>query len=94
MSCQSNFPYAEKWDFRNKPCQMTRKFQFSAYRETRDFLDYLNTQVEEIGTHPSTINFSTTFASIIIDGDEGSFLPEQLVLAEKISEFYQLTFAK
>ncbi|WP_127471549.1 hypothetical protein [Thiomicrorhabdus aquaedulcis] len=94
MSCQSDFPYAEKWDFRNKPCQMTRKFQFSAYRETRDFLDYLNAQIEEIGAQPSTINFATTFASITIDGEEGSFLPEQLFLAEKISEFYQQTFVQ
>lgn len=86
MTCKINEPWAQKWDFRESPCQMTRKFHFSAYRETTGFLDYLNELIKTLEVHPHNINFGTTYATITIEG-EGDKLDERFIqMARQLSE--------
>lgn len=86
MACKINAAWAEKWDFRENPCQMTRKFHFSAYRETTQFLDYLNELIKELEVHPHNINFGTTYATITIESEDNTLDPRFITMAEKLSE--------
>ncbi len=86
MTCKMNEPWAQKWDFRESPCQMTRKFHFSAYRETTGFLDYLNELIKTLEVHPHNINFGSTYATITIEGDASGFDERFVSMARQLSE--------
>lgn len=89
MSCIAKQTWAEKWDVREKPCQLSRKFHFSNYRATSAFLDHVNQLVDQLNAHPHTINFGTTYVSIIIDGtqEDGGIAPEFVELARQVSAY-------
>lgn len=87
MTCKITAQWAEKWDFRDSPCHMSRKFHFSTYRETSAFLDYLNVLIKQYDAHPHNINFATKYATIAIEGDADGFGDAFIKLAEKITAF-------
>jgi pterin-4a-carbinolamine dehydratase len=86
MSCKIDAPWAKKWDFRESPCQMTRKFHFSAYRETTQFLDYLNELIKALDVHPHNINFGSTYATVTIEGEGDSIDSRFIDMARQLSE--------
>jgi 4a-hydroxytetrahydrobiopterin dehydratase len=62
----------EGWEARGKPPTLFRRFEFTRYSETRDFLDALAAVTEETGMHPQNINFGTTYVNITLEGADGA----------------------
>lgn len=59
----------EGWDYREKPCSLSRRFEFSSYSQTRDFLDRLDQLSQKTGLYPHSTNFGTSYVNITIDLD-------------------------
>lgn len=60
------------WEVRGKPPTLFRRFEFSRYTATRDFLDALAALSEAQNLHPQNINFGTTYANISLEmGENG-----------------------
>ena len=55
----------DKWDERNRPSRLERRFQFESYEKTRDFLDSLGTLSESKKIFPD-ISFGQTYANITL----------------------------
>lgn len=64
----------EGWEARGKPPTLFRRFEFTRYSETRDFLDALAAVTEETGVHPQNINFGTTYVNITLEAADGKEL--------------------
>ena len=55
----------EKWDERNRPTRLERRFEFEDYEATRDFLDNLGDLSESKKIFPD-ISFGTTYVNITL----------------------------
>jgi pterin-4a-carbinolamine dehydratase len=55
------------WEARGKPPTLFRRFEFSRYSETRDFLDALAALAEARGRHPQNINFGATYVNVTVE---------------------------
>jgi pterin-4a-carbinolamine dehydratase len=76
----------EGWEARGKPPSLFRRFEFTRYSETRDFLDALAAVTEETGVHPQNINFGTTYVNITLEAADGEELGEsEWSLASRIN---------
>jgi pterin-4a-carbinolamine dehydratase len=77
----------EGWEMRGKPPTLFRRFTFGNYTDTRTFLDALAELSEETGIHPQKINFGTTYASIMLEAEDGKELTQtEHDLATRINE--------
>jgi 4a-hydroxytetrahydrobiopterin dehydratase len=59
----------EGWDYRAKPSSLSRRFEFSSYAQTRDFLDRLDQLSQQTGLYPHSTNFGTGYVNLTIDLD-------------------------
>ncbi len=60
------------WEARGRPPTLFRRYEFSRYGETRDFLDALAALAEARGRHPQNISFGATYVNVTLEaaGDE------------------------
>ena len=68
----------EKWEQRNRPIRLEKRFEFDNYQKTRDFLDLLGELSEARSLYPD-ISFGKTYVNITLrpeseenDGEHGS----------------------
>lgn len=80
---------AAGWETHVRPAYMFRRFEFSAYHETRDFLDRLGKLSEETGCYPD-ISFGTGYANITIHArDDAEVSDEDVAFAKQVSDLAQ-----
>ncbi|WP_269622576.1 4a-hydroxytetrahydrobiopterin dehydratase [Prochlorococcus marinus] len=58
-----------KWKEKARPISMERRFEFSTYELTRDFLDRLGTLCEERNRFPD-ISFGKTYVNLTLKPEE------------------------
>lgn len=63
-------PLPEGWQAVATPPSLFRRFQFSAYRDTRAFLERLAALSEETGLYPD-LGFGPTHVNVTLYGREG-----------------------
>ena len=79
------------WQWRERPPLLSRRFQFSGYSKTRDFLDALTTLSEERGYYPDT-SFGVDYVNVTIYASDGGQLDEKdFELAARIDEMSNLS---
>ena len=70
---------SENWALRKRPPRLERRFEFSNYEETRDFLDRAAELAEREGYYPD-MGFSRTHVNITLyPQDEGDEVGESLM---------------
>tara|TARA_Y100001968_G_C19440274_1_gene762132 strand:- start:2865 stop:3110 length:246 start_codon:yes stop_codon:yes gene_type:complete len=78
-----------KWEQRNRPSRLERRFEFDTYDETRTFLEKLGDLSEAVKIYPD-ISFGKTYANVTIrtEDDEmnSSITSIELDFAKKIDE--------
>ena len=57
--------FMDKWEQRNRPARLERRFEFDTYQGTRDFLDRLGTLSEQCKRIPD-ISFGKTYVNITL----------------------------
>ncbi len=65
-----------KWEQRNRPVRLEKRFEFQSYEETRDFLDRLGQHSEAVNRFPD-ISFGKTYVNITVrpeSEEDGSLL--------------------
>lgn len=72
------------WQRPKLPPQLSRRFEFASYGETRKFLDEVAALSEELGLYPN-MSFGKTYASVTIDRGGEEIGAEEIALAKKIS---------
>ena len=55
----------EKWEQRNRPIRLEKRFEFDNYQKTRDFLDLLGELSEARSLYPD-ISFGKTYVNITL----------------------------
>ncbi len=55
----------DKWEERNRPTRLEKRFEFTTYKATRDFLDCLGELSESKNIFPD-ISFGKTYVNITI----------------------------
>jgi len=55
------------WESRGKQPTLFRRFAFSGYSQTRDFVDALAALTEADGVHPQNINFGVNYVNVTLD---------------------------
>ena len=65
-----------EWQWRERPPLLSRRFQFSGYSETRDFLDALTSLSEERGYYPDT-SFGVNYVNVTIHASNGEQLEKK-----------------
>ena len=82
----------DKWELRNRPSRLERRFEFDTYEKTRDFLERLGAHSEAVNRFPD-ISFGKNYANITIrpiDDDSGaSITNDDKRLAFEISELIE-----
>ncbi len=82
----------DKWDLRNRPCRLERRFEFETYEETRDFLDRLGAHSQAVNRFPD-ISFGKTYVNITIrpidDHSDASITNDDKHFAAEISELIE-----
>lgn len=78
------------WDeAKGKSPALSRRFDFPAYRQTREFLDKLADLSEQEGYYPN-LGFGTTHVNVTIDARDGAALGEADVrFAHAVDAVYQ-----
>ncbi len=73
MSTAQTLPITvEGWDTRKLPPQLTRRFTFESYAQTRQFLDDLADLSEKNGNYPN-LHFAKDFVTVTIAApDDGA----------------------
>lgn len=61
------------WTYNERPVNLYRRFAFSDYAGTRDFLDRLAALSKETGRYPD-ISFGKTYANVTIHAGDGKTL--------------------
>lgn len=80
-----------EWQWRERPALLSRRFQFSGYSATRDFLDGLTTLSEECGYYPDT-SFGTNYVNVTIHASTGEQLEQKdFELAARIDALMPLS---
>ncbi len=70
--------FMDKWEQRNRPIRLERRFEFDSYQKTRDFLDRLGSHTEAANRFPD-ISFGKTYVNITvrpINDDESTKLTD------------------
>lgn len=76
---------APGWTHSERPASLFCRFEFSAYAETRAFLDRLAELSKETGEYPD-IGFGKTHANITINARNAQAIgPEDVAFARRIS---------
>ena len=65
----------DKWQQRNRPLRLERRFEFENYQATRDFLDRLGDHNEKANRFPD-ISFGSTYVNITLRPEEDSNIQE------------------
>ncbi|NEV64703.1 4a-hydroxytetrahydrobiopterin dehydratase [Thiorhodococcus minor] len=75
------------WKERKRPTRLERRFEFSDYEETREFLESLADISEATGRYPD-ISFGRTHVSLTIQADEatGVIADDQRDFARRVDE--------
>ncbi len=77
------------WEQRKRPMRLEKRFEFSSYDKTRDFLDHLGTKCENLNRFPD-ISFGKTYVNITlrpeIDEDNAIITAEDFQFAKEIDE--------
>lgn len=80
-----------EWQWRDRPPLLSRRFQFSGYSKTRDFLDALTTLSEECGYYPDT-SFGLNYVNVTIHAGDSKLLEQKdFELAARIDDVSQLS---
>jgi len=66
----ATLPLPEDWKSVQNPPSLFRRFQFSAYRDTRAFLDRLAALSEEMSLYPD-LGFGPTHVNVTVYGPDG-----------------------
>ena len=73
-----------EWQWRERPPLLSRRFQFSGYSATRDFLDALTSLSEEYGYYPDT-SFGVNYVNVTIHASNSEHLEQKdFALAARI----------
>lgn len=73
-----------EWQWRDRPPLLSRRFQFSGYSATRDFLDALTALSEESGYYPDT-SFGVNYVNVTIHASNSEQLEQKdFALAARI----------
>lgn len=76
----------EGWETRNLPPQLTRRFDFDNYSNTRSFLDDLAGLSESIGNYPN-LHFAKDFVTVTISAaDDGALQESEANFARQVNE--------
>lgn len=81
-------PKLAQWENRKGSAILTRRYSFTAYRQTRDFLEQLAEFAQTSGRHPHSINFGTTYVNLTLEGEGDVPSAENLAFAEQIEALY------
>lgn len=73
------------WQVQKKPASLQRRFDFTAYAETRLFLDLL-TQLSETSGYFPDLNFGKCHVNVSVAPDEGELGPVQYAFAAQVDE--------
>ena len=69
MTTETRWP--DSWTEIERPSSLHRRFEFSAYPETRAFLDRLASLSKETGLYPD-LSFSRTYVNVTVYGSGGA----------------------
>lgn len=74
------------WEYRKLPPQLTRRFEFDSYSQTRAFLDDLAELSEAIGNYPN-LHFAKDFATVTIAAaDDGPLQDAEAQFARQVTD--------
>ena len=79
-----------EWQWRERPPLLSRRFQFSGYSATRDFLDALTNLSEENGYYPDT-SFGVNYVNVTIHPSNSELEQKDFALAARIDALIPLT---
>ena len=83
------FGFMDKWEQRNRPLRLERRFEFEDYGKTRDFLDSLGEYSESVNRFPD-ISFGKTYVNITLrpqaDDQSAQLTQDDFQFAAKIDE--------
>ncbi|WP_038019785.1 4a-hydroxytetrahydrobiopterin dehydratase [Thermithiobacillus tepidarius DSM 3134] len=68
------------WQVHQRPAQLTRRFDFSSYSETRAFLDRLAELSERTGIFPN-LNFAKTHVNVAIVAQGAMLVQDEIDFA-------------
>jgi 4a-hydroxytetrahydrobiopterin dehydratase len=77
----------EGWEARGRQPTLFRRFGFTGYAQTRDFVDALAALTEAQGVHPQNINFGSNYVNVTLDPDTAG--QADIFLAQRISALYK-----
>lgn len=72
------------WQVQQQPAQMSRRFEFADYTDTRAFLDRLTVLSEKAGFYPD-LNFGKTYVSVTISAQNETLAQAERDMAERIN---------
>ncbi|ANJ67049.1 hypothetical protein A9404_06325 [Halothiobacillus diazotrophicus] len=76
----------EGWETRKLPPQLTRRFDFDTYAQTRGFLDDLAELSEAVGNYPN-LHFAKDFATVTISAaDDGALQESEATFARQVND--------
>ncbi len=82
--------FMDKWEQRNRPIRLERRFEFDSYQKTRDFLDRLGTHSETVNRFPD-ISFGKTYVNITVrpvnDDEITELSQDDYLFASEIEKF-------
>ncbi|OZB37610.1 MAG: hypothetical protein B7X35_07370 [Halothiobacillus sp. 14-56-357] len=74
------------WECRKLPPQLSRRFDFGSYSQTRSFLDDLADLSEAIGNYPN-LHFAKEFVTVTISAaDDGPLQDSELKFATQVND--------
>jgi len=87
MAEETTLPIAiEGWETRKLPPQLTRRFDFDSYYNTRAFLDDLADLSETIGNYPN-LHFAKDFVTVTISApDDGALQEAEATFARQVND--------
>lgn len=74
MTAESRWP--EGWTEVEQPSSLHRRFEFTAYPETRAFLGRLAGLSKETGLYPD-LSFSPTYVNVTVYGPDGAAIGDE-----------------
>lgn len=84
MSDQTAVP--EGWTHHQQPPNIFRRYEFSAYGQTRTFLDRLADISKDTGLYPD-ISFGKTYVNVTIHANDGKAIgPDEIAFAVRSDE--------
>lgn len=76
----------EGWEYRKLPPQLTRRFDFESYSQTRAFLDDLADLSETIGNYPN-LHFAKDFVTVTLSAaDDGPIQESEADFACQVND--------